>query len=60
MSNQDLEQGRKPAREVAKSTLDLVKTILIAAPLVAVVVIVVLALIGPTTGNIFSNIVASL
>ncbi len=46
--------------DIVKSTFDVMKSILFIAPLALVLVVVTLALIGPSVGNIFSNIVNSL
>jgi len=45
---------------IARYTFGVVKAILFIAPLVVVLVIIVLALLGPAIGNTFSNIVSSL
>lgn len=48
------------AAAIGKYTVSVVKAILFIAPLVVVLVILMLALLGPAVGNTFSNIVSSL
>jgi hypothetical protein len=45
---------------IAKGTFGTIKTALILSPLFIVVIIVILSLMGPSVGNIFSNIVNAL
>jgi hypothetical protein len=45
---------------VVRDALSILKAALIVAPVVFVLVIVALALLGPSVGNVFSNIVSSL
>jgi|SoiMetStandDraft_2_1073263.scaffolds.fasta_scaffold1276840_1 hypothetical protein len=62
-SQGSLPQGRKPLPKVEDFGRTVSRTItwvLLIVPLVLVVVVVALAMIGPSTGNIFSNIVNSL
>jgi hypothetical protein len=54
MSEQETQQPTK------KQFIDLVKSALIAVPLALVLVIITLAMLGPSVGNIFSNIVNQL
>ena len=48
------------ATAIGKYTFSVLKALVFIAPLVAVLVIIVLALLGPAIGNVFSNIVSSL
>ncbi len=48
------------AADLARTTFSVMKSILFMLPLVAMLIIVALALMGPAVGNIFSNIVSSL
>jgi hypothetical protein len=50
----------KQAIDIGKATFEVMKSILFIAPLALVLVVVTLALIGPSVGNIFSNIVSAL
>ena len=45
---------------IAKGAFATIKTALILSPLFIVVIVVILALVGPSVGNVFSNIVNSL
>ena len=56
-------EGRKPRQKAAglgRTISSFVKWFMLIVPLVLVLVIVALAMIGPSTSNIFSNIVNSL
>ena len=56
-------ENRSLARQmidIVKYTFYVMKSILFIAPLALVLVVVTLSLIGPSVGNIFSNIVNSL
>jgi hypothetical protein len=50
----------RQAIDIGKYTFYVMKSILFIAPVALVLVVVTLALIGPSVGNIFSNIVNAL
>jgi hypothetical protein len=57
---QQIPTENEPKSNLIGSSLSILKAVLYCAPLVVVLVIVMLALLGPSVGNIFSNIVSAL
>lgn len=56
----ELEPEPVSFKTLAKSIFSTIKTALMLSPLFVIVIIVVLAMLGPSIGNIFSNIVSAL
>jgi len=60
MSNQPQPAKIAPEEYKTFSVMDLLRTLIFFTPLILLLIVVVLALLGPSVGNIFSNVVSTL
>lgn len=60
MSNLPEAPSTDPEEETVFSITDVFKTVILLAPILLVLMVVVLAFLGPSVGNVFSNIVSAL